>query len=159
MKAHLFALFVLLATPSFAQQSVPEIPFDSVPDFPKLPPGMNFGEVPGVAVNSRGHVFVFTRSNSAGGPAYGPAAAQLLEFGPNGEFLREIGKGLYAWSEAHTVRIDKDDNIWAIDKGSDMIIKFNQAGRVIMTFGRRSESADEGAKPWEHVSPPLPAVD
>jgi hypothetical protein len=159
MKTCLFALFVVLATPLFAQQSVPEIPFDSVPDFLKLPPGMNFGEVPGVAVNSRGHVFVFTRSNSAGGPAYGPAAAQLLEFGPKGEFLREIGKGLYAWSEAHTVRIDKDDNIWAIDKGSDMIIKFNQAGRVIMTFGRRSESADEGAKPWEHVDPPLPAID
>src|ERR1700732_1749178 len=159
MKAYLFAWFVLLATPSFAQQSVPEIPFDSVPDFPKLPPGMNFGEVPGVAVDSMGHVFVFTRSNSAGGPAYAPSAAQLLEFGPKGEFLREIGKGLYAWSEAHTVRIDKDDNIWAIDKGSDMIIKFNQAGRVVMTFGRRSESADEGAKPWEHVEPPLPAVD
>jgi len=45
-----------------------------------------------------------------------------------GESYREIGKGLYAWSEAHTVRIDKDDNIWAIDKGSDMVIKFNQAG-------------------------------
>src|ERR1700682_4470326 len=159
MKSCLFAFLVLLAPLLFAQQSVPEIPFDSVPDYPTLPPGMNFGEVPGVAVNSKGHVFVFTRSNTAGGPAYGPASAQLLEFGPKGEFLREVGKGLYAWSEAHTVRIDKDDNIWAIDKGSDMIIKFNQAGRVVMTFGRRSESADEGAKPWEHVEPPLPAID
>src|SRR3984893_4528979 len=158
MKTCQFVLLALLAPLSFGQQSVPEICFDSVPGFFKLPPSMNFGEVPGVAVNSRGHVFVFTRSNSAGGPAYGPAAAQLLEFGPKGEFLREIGKGLYAWSEAHTVRIDKDDNIWAIDKGSDMIVKFNQAGRVVMTFGRRSESADEGAKPWEHVDPPLPAV-
>src|SRR5438876_9927400 len=133
--------------------------FDSVPDFLKLPPGMNFGEVPGVAVNSQGHVFVFTRSNSAGGPAYAPAAAQLLEFGPKGEFLREIGKGLYAWSFAHSVRIDKDDNIWAIDKGSDMIVEFNQTGRVVMVFGRRRESADEETKPWEHVTPPLPAVD
>ena len=66
--------------------------------FFKLPAGMNFGEVSGVAVNSRGHVFVFTRSNSASGPAYAPTAAQLLEFGPRGEFLREIGKGRYAWS-------------------------------------------------------------
>src|ERR1700726_5181047 len=105
MKTCVFALFVLLAPLSFAQQSVPEIPFDSVPEFLKLPPGMNFGEVPGVAVNSRGHVFVFTRSNTAGGPAYAPSAAQLFEFDANGKFLREIGKGLYAWAEAHTVRI------------------------------------------------------
>src|ERR1700681_1988955 len=158
METCLFALSMFLAVPSFAQQSVPEIPFDSVPNFLRLPPGMNFGEVPGVAVNSKGHVFVFTRSNSANGPAYAPAAAQLFEFGPDGTYLREIGKGLYAWSEAHSVRIDKDDNIWAIDKGSDMVIKFNQAGRVLMVFGRRAEGAD-GAKPWEHVDPPLPAVD
>src|ERR1700686_4514945 len=159
MKTCILACLVLLARPSFAQQTVPEIPFDSVPDFPKLPPGMNFGEVPGVAVNSRGHVFVFTRSNSASGPAYAPTAAQLLEFGPKGEFLREIGKGLYGWSFAHTVRIDKDDNIWAVDKGSDMIIKFNRAGRVMMVFGGRRESPDEDTKPGEHVNPPLPAVD
>jgi len=159
MNRCLLSMLVLLAPLSVGQQSVPEIPFDSVLEFLKLPPGMNFGEVPGVAVNSKGHVFVFTRSNSAGGPAYGPAAAQLLEFDAQGEFLREIGKGLYAWSEAHSVRIDRDDNIWAIDKGSDMIIKFNQAGRVVWTFGRRLEAADEGAKPWQHVDPPLPPID
>src|SRR3984893_10360848 len=137
----LLLCFALLAAPASGQQRVPEIAFGSVPDFLTLPAGMNFGEVPGVAVNLRGHVFVFTRSNSAGGPAFAPSAAQLLEFGPKGEFLREIGKGLYAWSFAHSIRIDKDDNIWAVDKGSDMIIKFNQAGRVVMVFGRRKESA------------------
>jgi len=158
MKSYLLVLFVFIAQPSFAQQSAPELAFDSVAEFLKLPPGMNFGEVPGVAVNSKGHVFVFTRSNSAGGPAYGPAAAQLLEFGPKGEFLREIGKGLYGWSFAHSVRIDRDDNIWAIDKGSDMIIRFNPAGRVVWVFGRRKESADE-AEPWAHVDPPLPPID
>ena len=140
MKSSLFLVWVLLTTPSFAQPRVPDIPFDSVPNFLKLPSGMNFGEVAGVAVNSKGHVFVFTRSNSAGGPAYAPTAAQLLEFGPKGEFLREIGKGLYGWSFAHSVRIDKDDNIWAIDKGSDMIIKFNPEGRVMMVFGRKKEA-------------------
>ena len=130
MKALITAALVLMATSCLVQQSLARqsgstIPSDSVADFPKLPDGMNFGEVPGVAVNSKGHVFVFTRSNSANGPAYAPAAAQLLEFAPEGDFVREIGKGLYAWSLAHSVRIDKDDNIWAIDKGSDMIVKFN----------------------------------
>src|SRR5271156_6472152 len=158
MRTLAFAWIALLAPVAFGQQDVPEIPFDSIPEFLKLPPGMNFGEVPGVAVNSKGHVFVFTRSNSATGPAYGAAAAQLFEFGPKGEFLREIGKGLYAWSEAHSVRIDRDDNIWAIDKGSDMVIKFNQEGRVVWVFGRKKEAAD-GAIPWGHPNPPLPPVD
>src|SRR5262245_18760389 len=159
MRSALFALFALLAAPSFAQQSAPEIQFDSAPDFLKLPVGTNFGEVAGVAVNSKGHVFVFTRSNSAGGPAYAPAAAQLLEFGAKGEFIREVGKGLYGWSFAHSVRIDKDDNIWAIDKGSDMIIRFNPAGQVVMVFGRRKESADHETAAWENVDPPLPHAD
>jgi sugar lactone lactonase YvrE len=159
MKRCLFAFTAfLLAAPSYAQQNAPEMSFDSVPDFFKLPDGMNFGEVPGVAVNSKGHIFVFTRSNSTSGPAYGATAAQLLEFGPRGEFIREVGKNLYGWAFAHTVRIDKDDNIWAVDKGSDMIIKFNPAGRVTMVFGRRQESAD-GAEPHEHANPPLPPQD
>src|ERR1700688_1655692 len=118
LKTCLCLLSVLLAAPLFAQETVPEIPFDSIPDFFKLPPGTNFGEVPGVAVNSKGHIFVFTRSNSASGPAFAPTAAQLLEFNRNGQLLGEVGKGLYGWSFAHSVRIDKDDNIWAIDKGS-----------------------------------------
>ncbi len=159
MRTFMCACLLLLAAPCLAQQSVPEIAFDSVPDFPTLPPGMNFGEVPGVAVNSKGHVFVFTRSNSANGPAYAPTAAQLLEFTADGTYVGEIGKGLYAWSFAHTVRIDKDDNIWAIDKGSDMIVKFNPAGRVMWVFGRRKESAEEDTKPWDHVEPPLPPID
>lgn len=159
MTTRLLAAAFITFSAASAQQAVPIISFDSVPDFPQLPPGLNLGEVPGVAVNSKSHLFVFTRSNSAGGPAYGAAAAQLLEFGPEGEFLREIGRGIYAWSEAHSVRIDRDDNIWAIDKGSDMIIRFNPEGRVVWTFGRRKEASDDGAKPWEAVNPPLPPID
>jgi sugar lactone lactonase YvrE len=155
---HYCLTFLSLVGAALAQQSVPAIAFTSVPNYPNLPAGMNLGEVPGVAVNSRGHVFVFTRSNSATGPAFGAAAAQLFEFDPNGNYVREIGKGLYAWSEAHSVRVDRDDNIWAIDKGSNMVIKFNPEGRVVWVFGRRQEAAD-GAGPLGHPNPPLPPVD
>ncbi|HML18709.1 MAG TPA: peptidyl-alpha-hydroxyglycine alpha-amidating lyase family protein [Bryobacteraceae bacterium] len=155
----LFAL-TLLGSVALAQDGmpVPEIPFDSAPNVLKLPPNLYLGEASGVAINSKGHIFVFSRGNSTG-PAYGATAAQLLEFGPDGKFIREIGHNLYAWSFAHAVRIDKQDNIWAIDKGSDMIIKFDPEGRVAMVFGRKKEASDEGSEPWKRVNPPRPAVD
>ena len=131
---------------------------NSVPDPLKLPTDVHFGEVTGVAVNSKGHVFVFSRGNTTG-PAYAAAAAQLFEFGPDGKFIREIGKNLYAWSFAHAVRIDKDDNIWVIDKGSDMIIRFNPQGRVTMVFGRKQEASDEETGPLKHPVPPKAAED
>jgi len=156
MKHWLVGLFVLLSPAAFAQQSVPVIPYDSVPDPLKLPKDLYFGEVTGVAVNSKGHIFVLSRGNTTG-PAYAAAAAQLLEFAPNGKFVREIGKNLYAWSFGHTVRIDRQSNIWVADKGSDMVIKFNPQGRVVMVFGRKQEASDEETGPVKHPKPPLPA--
>jgi DNA-binding beta-propeller fold protein YncE len=156
MKHCLTALLLLFAPASFAQDAAPGIPFDSVPDPVKLPKNMYFGEVTGVAVNSKGNVFVLSRGNTSG-PAYAAAATQLLEFAPNGKFIREIGKNLYAWSFGHTVRVDKSDNIWVADKGSDMVVKFNPQGRVVMVFGRKQEASDEDTAPLKHPNPPLPA--
>jgi DNA-binding beta-propeller fold protein YncE len=160
MKRFLLVLAIFVAAPLMlpAQDAAPEIPFTSVPNFLKLPPNMYLGEVSGVAVNSKGHIFVLSRGNTSG-PAYAAAATQLLEFAPDGTFVREIGKNLYAWSFAHTVRIDKQDNIWVTDKGSDMVIKFDPQGRVLMVFGRKQEASDEGTGPVKHVKPPLPPVD
>jgi hypothetical protein len=138
--------------------AVPEIQYRSVPDFLRLPADLYFGEVTGVAVNSKGHIFVFSRGNTTG-PAYGAAAAQLLEFGPDGKFLREIGHNLYAWSYAHTVKIDPQDNIWVTDKGSDVVVKFTPDGRVSMVFGRKQEASDDGTGPLKEPQPPRPPED
>jgi hypothetical protein len=130
------------AEPGFPQsvraqaQNVPEIPFESVPNLLKLPAHLQLGEAVGVATNSKGHVFVFTRS----------AETHLLEFASNGAFLREIGEGLYGFLFAHAVRIDSQDNIWVIDEGSNMVIKFDPQGRVMMLLGRRPESTEGLAK-------------
>ena len=147
MRMWLVALLALVSPAAFAQDAPPAIPFDSVPNLLKLPDDMHLGEVAGVATNSKGHIFVYSRGGSSAGPAYGNTASQILEFMPNGKFLREVGKNLYAWAFAHTVRIDRDDNIWATDKGSDMVVKFNPQGRVMMVFGRKSEASDAEAKP------------
>jgi NHL repeat len=159
MKRRALLFILALAGSVFAQQtSVPEISFRSVPDFLKLPADLYLGEAAGVAVNSKGDVFVFSRGSTTG-PAYGASAAQLLEFNSSGKFLREIGHNLYAWSFAHSVKVDREDNIWVADKGSDMVVKFNPEGRVVMVFGRKLEASDEGTEPLKHPKPPLPPVD
>ena len=159
VRYRLVALLMLLAPAAWAQQTPPEIPFDSVPDFIKLPKDMYLGEASAVTVNSKGHVFVFSRGGSSMGPAFAEASAQLLEFAPDGKFVREIGKNLYAWSFAHGLRADPHDNLWAIDKGSNMVVKFRPDGRVDMVFGRKDEASDEDTGPLKHPNPPLPAVD
>src|SRR5262245_47574739 len=157
VKKWFVAALMTLGPALVAQQPVPEIPFDGNINFLKLPPDMNLGEASGVAVNSKGDIAVYTRSNSAGGPAYGATASQVLLFDKTGKFVREVGKGLYAWSYAHAVRFDKDDNLWAIDKGSDMIVRINPEGHVTMVFGRKKEASDD-AEPWKRVTPPLAPI-
>jgi len=122
-----------LAQSKAKAQNVPEIPYESVANFFKMPPNIYFGEGIGVATNSKGHVFVYTRSGET----------RLFEFDEKGAFVRELGQGLYGFVFAHAVRVDKDDNIWAVDEGSNMVIKFNPQGRVAMLLGRRPEAVDE----------------
>jgi streptogramin lyase len=158
MKRWLAVAFLSLS-PWAAAQQVPVIPFDSVPDAIKLPKDTYLGEATGVAVNSKGNIFVLSRGNTSG-PAYGAAAAQLLEFDPQGNFIREVGKNLYAWSFAHSVRIDRSDDIWVVDKGSDMVVEFDPTGsKVLMVFGRKQESSDESTAPLKHPNPPLAPED
>ena len=86
MRLGILLLFLSLTGLAVAQElRVPEIPYRSVSDFLKLPADLYLGEVAGVSLNSKGHIFVFSRGQTTG-PAYGAAAAQLLEFGADGKF-------------------------------------------------------------------------
>ena len=139
-------------------QNVPEIPYEAVPSFLKLPPK---GEAVGVATNSRGNIFVYTRTGNSyvtigTSRAFANGGARLFEFDPSGKFVREIGQGPYGFVFAHTVRVDPQDNIWVVDEGSNMIIRVpNPEGRVVMTRqegGRTSDSS--GPNPQRHPPPP-----
>jgi hypothetical protein len=128
-----------------AQLAVPEIPFDSVPNFLKLPDKLYLGEVPGVATNSKGHVFVYTRTGTTtatmgGSRVLAHGGSRLFEFDEKGAFVREIGVGIYGFLFAHVVRVDPQDNIWVVDEMANMVIKFDPAGKVLMTIGRKPEA-------------------
>src|ERR1700691_4174330 len=141
-----------------ADETAPVIAYESVPNLLHLPTDLYFGECSGVALNSKGHVFVLSRGNTSG-PAYAAAATQLLEFDAKGQYVREIGKNLYAWSFGHTVKVDPQDNIWVTDKGYDMVIKFDPDAGVFMVSARKQEACDEDTAPLNHPKRPLPAED
>jgi hypothetical protein len=116
------------------------IPFDVDADFLKYPATLHLGEVLGVAVNSKGNMVVLNHPGSSNfGPLYGNSTTQLLEFGKDGKLLREIGQGVYGLGYAHSVRFDKYDNLWVVDKGTNSAMKFNPEGRVTLNLGRRPE--------------------
>src|SRR5262245_63392896 len=109
--------------------NVATIPHEAVPNFFKNPPGIYTGENMGIATNSKGNIYIFHRAGET----------RLFEYGPTGQFIREIGRGVYSHAFAHSVRVDAQDNVWTVDEGTDMITKFSPAGKVLMTIGRRED--------------------
>jgi DNA-binding beta-propeller fold protein YncE len=101
----------------------------AVPESFKLPPGMNFGGTSGIAINSRGHLFVLHR---------GPKP--LMEFDPDGYFIRGWGDGLF--DRPHGLRIDAQDNVWATDVASHVVYKFGPSGRLEMVLGVRGRPGE-----------------
>src|ERR1041384_2952668 len=113
-------------------------------------PGHTIGETEGVSRNSKGHLFVYSRTGT-GGSSRGGTAAELFEFDQNLKFVKLWGPGNYAASFAHGVRVDKYDNVWMVDEGSNMIVKFAPDGLVKMVLGRKPEAIDYLEKSLEIV--------
>ncbi len=123
---------------------------------PLVIPGHTIGETEGVSKNSKGHLFVYSRTGT-GGSSRGGTAAELSEFDEKLKFVKLWGPGNYAASFAHAVRVDKYDNVWMVDEGSNMIVKFDPNGVVKMVLGRKPEAIDylekyleRGEKDIEH---------
>ncbi|HWF96310.1 MAG TPA: peptidyl-alpha-hydroxyglycine alpha-amidating lyase family protein [Xanthobacteraceae bacterium] len=133
------------ACPATAQTPVPEIAFDSAPNPLALPDDIYLGETAGVATNSKGDIFVFTRTGhptvSLGGSrTFAHGGSRLFEFDRTGKFVREIGQNSYGFMYAQQVRIDPQDNIWVVDQMTNYVIKFDPEGRVALLLGRKAEA-------------------
>jgi hypothetical protein len=148
----LLAATLIAGVPANAQKDAPEIRFDSVPNALQLPAGIYLGEVGGVATNSRGDVFVYTRTGHPTitiGTArpFAHGGSRLFQFDRNGKFVREIGKNSYGFMFAAQVRVDPNDNIWVVDQMTNMVIKFDPQDRLAMLLGRKAEAVPVPARP------------
>jgi hypothetical protein len=124
---------------------VPEIAFDGNIGLLKPPANIHLGEVAGVATNSKGNIFVYTRTGGENGTMGGSrffshGGSRLFEFDPTGKYVREIGTGVYGFLFAQALRVDAQDNVWAVDRGSTNVIKFDSSGRFLQVLSRKPES-------------------
>lgn len=110
---------------AFAEEiSGPKLNYLVISNFPDVPPEANFGEVAAVAVDRRGHLFVFNR---------GPRP--LMEFDASGRYVGELAQGLI--THAHGLRFDREGFLWLVDDFDHHVIKLDRHGRVAMVLGRR----------------------
>ncbi len=142
--------FLALLAPALHAQP-PEIAFDSAANFLKMPEHIYMGEAAGVATNSRGHVYVYTRTGDAYATTgtsrtFSHGGSRLFEFDQTGKYVGEIGQNSYGFLVAQSVRVDPQDNIWVVDKLSSLVIKFAPDGRVLMPLGRKPEAIFVGAR-------------
>jgi DNA-binding beta-propeller fold protein YncE len=136
---------VPVSAQSSPQGAAPEISFDSAPNPLQLPVGVYFGEVGGVATNSKGDIFVYT---SGGHPSitigtarpFAHGGARLFQFDRTGKFIQEVGKNTYGFMVPAQVRVDPSDNLWVVDEFTNMVMKFDTRGDVAMLLGRKAES-------------------
>jgi DNA-binding beta-propeller fold protein YncE len=143
--AALLPAAVLAVGASLAAQNVPEIVFDSNADLLKTPNDVFVGEVGGVAANSKGQIYVYTRtghpySTVGDNRTFLRGGSRLFQFDQNGKFVRELGQDVYGFNAAIGLRVDPQDNVWTIDEAASQLVKFAPDGRILLVLGRKPEA-------------------
>jgi DNA-binding beta-propeller fold protein YncE len=139
------AAAIASAGPLAAQTAVPEIAFDAVADLLKTPNDIYVGEVGGVGANSKGQIFVYTRTGHpyatlGDNRTFSRGGSRLFQFDQNGKFVRELGQDVYGFNAAIGLRVDPQDNVWTIDAAASQVVKFDPEGRITLVLGRKPET-------------------
>jgi DNA-binding beta-propeller fold protein YncE len=141
----LLAIVVLAVAPAGAQNTAPQINFDSAANALTLPDDVYLGEVAGVATNSRGDIFVYTRTGHpyatlGDNRTFARGGSRLFQFDSAGKFIRELGQDVYGFNAAIGLRVDAQDNVWTIDQAANQVVKFDAEGRIALVLGRKPET-------------------
>ncbi len=105
-------------------------------DWAKLPGGWNMPAA-AVAGDSRDRIYCFNRD-----PDH-----PIVIFDRDGSYLSSWGRGLISF--AHAILLDRDDNVWLVDRNNHVVMKFTSYGRLLMSIGVKGYRSDTGVAPDE----------
>jgi sugar lactone lactonase YvrE len=159
---HLVVAAILAFSGSLvAQTPVAELAFDTNADLLKTPADLFVGEVGGVGTNSKGQIFVYTRTGHAyatigDNRTFLHGGSRLFQFDQTGKFVRELGQDAYGFNAAIGLRVDPQDNVWTIDAAASQVLKFDAEGRITLVLGRKPEAIN--VRPNQPGAPGAPAA-
>ena len=107
---------------------IPALSFKLVENFFRYPAYSVIGRLSGVAVGPNGNILALNRG-------YHP----VLEFNPDGSFVRTWGEGSRMFEGAHSLRFDPRGDLWYIDAADNIIFHFDKEGRTLGTLGTNPE--------------------
>jgi sugar lactone lactonase YvrE len=145
LKVLVAAALLVFTAPLVAQTPVPDIAFDTNADLLRTPPDIFVGEVGGVGANSKGQIYVYTRTGHpyatlGDNRTFSRGGSRLFQFDANGKFVRELGQDVYGFNSAIGLRVDPQDNVWTIDAAANQVVKFDPEGRITLVLGRKPET-------------------
>jgi hypothetical protein len=100
--------------------------------WPLKPADFKWAQMPGITIDNRDQVYIFTRSQPA---------VQIYQ--TDGKFVRAWDMEDFAG--AHFIRIDPVGNIWTANITSHVVRKYSPEGKVLLTLGEAGRvGADQG---------------
>jgi len=120
-----------------AQTGAPKFEVD--PTWPKsLPENWVTGQVSGVCVDGRDHVFIVNRNNITAKEAeVSRQAPPFIEFDTDGKVVNSFGDWKTAPNTTHGCIIDHENNFWTAGNGDGIIQKYSHDGKLMMQIGKR----------------------
>ena len=97
------------------------------PTWPQKPAGVIWKAMPGVTVDSRDNVYLFTRSQPA-----------VQIYRPDGRLVRSWPT--QDFKQSHFIRIGPEGNVWLTDFGSHVVQKYTPDGKLLLTLGTAGQS-------------------
>ena len=110
------------ANQQHGQANLPILQVDT--SWPQKPESFEWAQMPGVTLDARDQVYIFTRS--------GPA---VQVYKADGTFVRAWNSGDF--SGAHYIRIDSEGNVWTANITDHVIRKHSPEGRLLLTLGQQ----------------------